>query len=141
MSRRAASTAASQRERKRSQTATAAASNSRRLHVPRLHPPLRLLLALYLYRFLLIPLHVWSHPPFAFPSIPTPLILFFVPPLKEWGKQVHKIPEANSAPQNSGTQYVTTTVERRRQAEGERQSVRKRGGGAGSVWEIRENVE
>lgn len=54
---------------------------------------------------------------------------------------MHEIPEANSAPQNSGTQYVTTTVEGRRQAEGERQSVRKRGGGAGSVWEIRENVE
>lgn len=49
---------------------------------------------------------------------------------------MHKIPEANSAPQNSGTQYVTTTVEGRRQAEGERQSVRKRGGGAGSVCEI-----
>lgn len=45
---------------------------------------------------------------------------------------MHKIPEANSA-QNSGTQYVTTTVEGRRQAErereGERESVRKRGGG------------
>lgn len=39
---------------------------------------------------------------------------------------MHEIPEANSAPQNSGTQYVTTTVEGRRQAEGERQSVQKK---------------
>lgn len=51
---------------------------------------------------------------------------------KEWRKQVHEIPGANSAPQNSGTQYVTTTVEGRRQAEregGEGECAKKRWGG------------
>lgn len=90
----------SQTEREKcSETARVAASNSRRLHVPLLHPPLRLLLAPYLSQ---ISFNPTPHLVAFFLHLPPSSQCFF--PFfssKEWRKQVHKIPEANSAAQNS----------------------------------------